>query len=135
MAINEASSRSTAVRTEVRAPAEVVVSRIIWFVFGAIEVVIAIRFALLLFGANAQAAFVKLVYGLSDVFMSPFAAVFPTDKVSGAVFEWSALLAIAIYALVGWGLTALIAAVVPREHAETVRRVEAEEDISSTDSV
>lgn len=135
MAINEASTRSSAVRTEVRAPVEVVISRVIWFVFGAIEVLIGIRFVLLLLGANAEAGFVKLVYGLSDIFMAPFAAVFQTDKVSGAVFEWSALLAILIYALIAWGLTALIAAVVPREHAETIKRVEAEEDVSTTDTV
>jgi hypothetical protein len=33
-------------------------SRIVWWVFGAIEVLIALRFVLELFGANAQAPFV-----------------------------------------------------------------------------
>ncbi len=120
--------RRSQVHTEVRAPMEVVMSRVIMFVFGVIEVFIAIRFALMLFGANAQAGFVKLVYGVSDVFMAPFASIFNTQKVDGAVFEWSALVAIAVYALVAWGLTALIRAVSPRSQSQTVERVESEDD-------
>lgn len=116
------------VHTEVRPPVESVMARIVWFVFGAIEIVIAIRFMLTLLGANAEAGFVKLVYGISDIFMAPFVAVFGTDQVSGATFEWSALVAIAVYALVAWGIVALIGAVSPRTHAQTVERVETDED-------
>ncbi|MDT8434617.1 MAG: hypothetical protein RQ731_07685 [Anaerosomatales bacterium] len=103
-------------------------ARVVWFVFGAIEILIAIRFMLILLGANAEAGFVKLVYGISDIFMAPFVAVFGTDQVSGATFEWSALVAIAVYALVAWGIVALIGAVSPRTHAQTVERVETDED-------
>jgi hypothetical protein len=38
-------------------------------------------------------------------------------------FEWSALLAIAVYALIAWGLVALIEAISPRERAETVETI------------
>jgi len=44
--------------------------------------------------------------------------------VAGAIFEWSALVAIAIYALIGWGIVELIRVVNPRDRAETVQRVE-----------
>jgi hypothetical protein len=104
-------------------------ARVVVFVFGAIETLIAIRFALMLFGANAEAGFVRLVYGISDVFMSPFVAIFGTDQVSGATIEWSALVAIAVYALIAWGIVALIGAVSPRTHARTVERVETDEDV------
>lgn len=120
--------RHSQVHTEVRAPMEAVVSRVIMFVFGVIEVFIAIRFVLMLLGANAEAGFVKMIYGVSGVLMAPFIAIFNTQKVDGAVFEWSALVAIAIYALVAWGLTALIRAVNPRQQSETVERVESKDD-------
>ncbi len=116
------------VHTEVRAPLEVVVSRVIIFVFSVIEVFIGIRFVLLLLGANAEAGFVKMVYGVSGVFMAPFFTIFNTQKVDGAVFEWSALVAIAVYALIAWGLTELIHAVSPRSQSQTVERVESEDD-------
>jgi hypothetical protein len=119
------------VHTEVRAPIEAVLTRIVWFVFGAIEVLIAVRFVLVLLGANAEAGFVRFVYGLSDVFMVPFAAIFGIQRVAGATFEWSALIAIAIYALVAWGAVALIHAVNPREQSETVERVEKTEDLQA----
>ncbi len=42
---NTASSdRRSQVHTEVRAPIEAVVTRVVWFVFGVIEVLIAVRF-------------------------------------------------------------------------------------------
>lgn len=123
--------RHSQVHTEVRAPMEVVVSRVIMFVFGVIEVLIAIRFVLLLTGANAEAGFVKLIYGLSGVFMAPFIAIFNTQQAGGVVFEWSALVAIAVYALVAWGLVALIRAVSPREQSQTVERIVQEDDTTA----
>lgn len=130
--LNTASSdRRSQVHTEVRAPIEAMMSRIVWFVFGFIEVLIAIRFVLKLFGANSDAGFVQLVYGVSGVLMAPFSTIFGTARVSGATFEWSALVAIAVYALIAWGIVQLIRAVNPREHAETVQRVEKDEDVQA----
>lgn len=122
------SDRHSQVHTEVRAPMEVVVSRVIMFVFGVIEVFIAIRFVLMLLGANAGAGFVKMIYNVSGVFMAPFIAIFNTQKAGEAVFDLSALVAIAVYALVAWGLVALIRAVNPRERSATVERVETKDD-------
>lgn len=117
------------VHTEVRVPIEALLSRVVWFVFGAIEVLIAIRFVLTLLGANSGAGFMRMVYGVTGVFMAPFNTIFGTQRVSGATFEWSALVAIAVYALIAWGVVALIRAVSPREHAETVERVEKDDDV------
>jgi hypothetical protein len=117
------------VHTEVRVPVERVLARVVWFVFGVIEVLIAIRFVLELLGANIQAGFVRMVYGVSSIFMAPFNAILRTQSVEGATFEWSALVAIAIYALIAWGIVTLIGAVSPRDHAETVERVETDRDV------
>jgi len=128
-------SASSAVRqqvhTESRSPIEVILARVVYYVFGVIEVIIAARFVLLLLGANRDAGFVAFIYGFSGLFMAPFAAVFKTSTASGAVFEWSALLALAVYALIAWGIVALIRAVSPRSSSETVERVEQNEDTTS----
>lgn len=124
-----ASVNRSQLHTEVRSPIEAVMARVVWFVFGAIEIFIAIRFALILFGANAEAGFVQFIYAVSDVFMAPFHTIFATDSVSGATFEWSALVAIAVYALIAWGIVALIGVLSPRTHAQTVERVETDEDV------
>ena len=105
-----ASVNRSQLHTEVRSPIETVLSRVVWFVFGVIEILIAIRFVLTLLGANAEAGFVNFIYTVSDVFMAPFNAIFSTGRVSGATIEWSALVAIAVYALIAWGLVALIGA-------------------------
>lgn len=129
--ITEASVNRSQVHTQVRSPIESVMARIVWFIFGAIEILIAIRFALMLFSANAEAGFVRFVYGFSEIFMAPFVAVFGTSRVSGATIEWSALVAIAVYALIAWGIIVLIRAVSPRTQAQTVERVETDEAVVS----
>ncbi len=124
------------VHSEVRLPMEVVISRIVGYIFGVIDAFVLMRFALKLFGANASAGFVEFVYGVSDVFMAPFEAIFPTPTVGGATVEWSALLAAAVYALIGWGVIALVHAVTPRAEASTTEQVEEKhDDISPTQGV
>lgn len=126
--LSSASVRRSQVHTEVRPPVESAIAKVVWFIAGVIEVFIAIRFVLAMFGANAEAGFVQLVYGVSGIFMAPFVAIFGTSQVEGATFEWSALVAIAVYALIAWGIVKLIGVVSPRDHAQTVERVEAEDD-------
>jgi membrane-bound ClpP family serine protease len=119
------------VHTETRSPVEAVIARVVYFVFGAIEILIAARFLLLLFGANAAAGFVAFIYGLSGFFMAPFNAVFQTQTAAGATFEWSALVALAVYALIAWGIVVLIRTVNPRSSSDTVERVEQTQDTTS----
>ena len=126
--LSTASVKRSQVHTEVRQPFESVMASVVWFIAGVIEVLIAIRFALGMFGANAEAGFVKFIYGASDIFMAPFVAIFGTSRVEGSTLEWSALLAIAVYALIAWGIVKLIGVVSPRNHAQTVERVEAKDD-------
>lgn len=96
------------------------------FVFGVIELLILVRFVLELFGANTQSMFVQWVQQLSGIFMAPFNAIFGTQTVNGATFEWSALVAIAVYALIAWLIVALIRAVTPVRGPDTVETVETE---------
>jgi hypothetical protein len=123
------SDRRSQVHTEIHRPIEVVLSRVVMYVFGVIEIIIALRFVLKLLGANAAAGFVQMVYAVSAVFMVPFAAIFGTTRVSGSTVEMSALVAIAVYALIAWGIVVLVRVLSPREHAQTVERVETDEDV------
>lgn len=120
--------------SETRRPIENVIVNIVYFVFGAIIVLLGLRFALLLLGANPDAAFTQLILSLTAPFMAPFNAVFGETAISGSVFEWSALLAMAVYALIAWGIAALIHAVTPRASAGTVETVEEVREDSSDQS-
>jgi hypothetical protein len=117
-------NKGSQVRTVVRTPVELVLVRLVSFVFGAIEVLIALRFALKLLAANKEAGFVQFVYNVTDFFMVPFDAIFKTRHASGSTLELSALVAIAVYALAGWGLVTLIRVLSPRLRTETVETVE-----------
>lgn len=112
------------IHQERRLPIETVLINIVYFIFGVIVVLLAIRFVLLLLGANASAGFTQMIYQLTAPLMAPFAAVFGETVARGVVFEWSALLAIVIYALVAWGIAGLITAVTPRESARTTEVIE-----------
>ena len=77
-------------------------TQIVWYILGILEVLMAFRFLLKLFGANAGAGFSSFIYNLSYVFVSPFLSVFKISQVEGSVFEWTTLLAMLVYWLVAF---------------------------------
>ena len=82
-------------------------SQIVWYAFGILEALLALRFVLKLLGANPEAGFTNLIYSLTYPFAAPFLGVFKQSALSGSVFEWTTLLAMLIYALVAWALVKL----------------------------
>jgi hypothetical protein len=84
----------------------------IYFIFGVLEVLLAFRFVLKLLGANPSSGFVDFVYNLSAVFVAPFAGIFNTSLANGdvttSVFEPATLVAFIVYAILAWGIVALI---------------------------
>ena len=90
------------------------VNSLIWFIAGLIIAVLAIRFVLAMTGADPHAGFAALIYGLSGPFRAPFAGLFGQPiTYDGAVtagrVEFEDLVAMVVYALIGWGLTRLLA--------------------------
>lgn len=79
----------------------------VWWIVGFIDTLIAIRFLLKLFGANA-APFVRFMYDVTWPFVAPFHGIFNTDQVGRSILEPESLVAIAIYTLIGWGVVSLI---------------------------
>ena len=72
-------------------------TQIVWYILGLVEVLLAFRFVLKLFGANADAGFTHFVYSVTYAFAAPFLNVFRMTQVSGAIFEWTTLLAMFVY--------------------------------------
>jgi len=72
-------------------------TQVVWYILGIIEILLAFRFVLKLLGANPNAGFSEFIYGTTYIFANPFFAVFQRSQVSGNIFEWSTLLAMAVY--------------------------------------
>ena len=85
---------------------------LVYFFFGALDILLAFRLVLKIMGASMASAFVKLVYGLSGIFILPFEGIFRRWFAQGVetslVFEPSTLVAIAVYAVLAWGTVKLI---------------------------
>lgn len=79
----------------------------VWYLLGLVEIVLALRFVLHVRAANPSAGFTQFVYGVSLPFVVPFQAVFPASGAQGYVFEWTTLLAMAVYWLLAGVLNCL----------------------------
>ena len=79
----------------------------VWWIVGFIDTLIAIRFLLKLFGAN-PAPFVRFMYDVTWPFVAPFHGIFNTAQEGRSILEPESLVAMAIYALIGWGIVSLI---------------------------
>lgn len=90
-------------------PAQVIVARVIYYIVGLITALLLIRLVLLILAANQGNGFVDFIYAVSGVFAAPFYGIFNyTPAYGSSVFEISSVVAIFIYALVGWGLVKLL---------------------------
>jgi uncharacterized protein YggT (Ycf19 family) len=79
-----------------------------YLVFGIIEGLLAIRLVLKLLGANPLAGFTNFIYGVTDLFMAPFRNLLPAVVSGSSVLETSGVIAIIVYALIGWVLARLV---------------------------
>lgn len=78
-------------------------ARLIYFVFGVIEILIALRVLLKLIAANTGSGFTRFIYGITGPFVAPFKGIVDSPSArNGAVFEISSILAIVIYLLLSW---------------------------------
>lgn len=103
------SERTQSVKTDT--DPKVTITNIIWYIYGLIAIILLIRFILKITGANAANGFVNFVYSVSGIFSAPFDSIFGVAKSSSgtvsSVFEPSILVAIAVYALIAWGVAKL----------------------------
>jgi len=105
-------------------------TQVIWTVVTLLEALLAFRLVLRLLAANPAAGFTDIIYTITSPFVAPFVAVFsPTYITNGSVFEWTTLLAMFVYFLIGAGLARLLAMGRP------VSSYEAREHLVEQDSV
>jgi uncharacterized protein YggT (Ycf19 family) len=84
-------------------------SNVVWFVAGVLLIVLAARLVLMLLAANQVNAFANFVYTTSYPFAAPFFGLFGyTIHYGVSQFELSTLVAMAVYALVAFGIIRLI---------------------------
>lgn len=75
----------------------------IYLVFGLIEGLLLIRFFLRALAANPDAGFAQAIYAITGVLVGPFTGLFGTPQLApGAALEVSTLIALIVYAGVGW---------------------------------
>jgi hypothetical protein len=90
------------------------VNSVLFAVLAAIEGLLALRFALLAFGANATSGFVEFIYDVSYVFMAPFNGAFADRTWDEGIIELDTLLAMGVWAIGFLLLAMLVNAILPR---------------------
>jgi uncharacterized protein YggT (Ycf19 family) len=84
------------------------ITQLIWLLLGVLEGLLGLRFIFKLIGVNPGNTFATFLYNLTDFFVRPFASLTGAPAADGMVFEFSTILAMIIYALVGWALVRII---------------------------
>lgn len=86
--------------------------RIIYYIFGILEVLFAFRFIFKILGANSQGTFVSIIYSITRWFLTPFTGIFRMAITDGietkSVLEPTLLIAMVVYALLAFAIVKLI---------------------------
>jgi uncharacterized protein YggT (Ycf19 family) len=83
-------------------------TQLIYWVFGLIEGLIAIRLILKALGANPSAGFSQFIYNITAPLVAPFINLFSNPSYGTSVLELSSIVALIVYALVAWLLGKLV---------------------------
>lgn len=83
------------------------IAKIIYAIGGFIEILLGLRLIFKMIGANPAAPFVSWVYDWTNPLVAPFAGIFGQHSTTGGpgvvttgVFDWTALVALVVYALI-----------------------------------
>lgn len=95
-------------------------TQLIWLALGLIEALIAMRIILKLIAANAESLFAAFVYGVSNIFLFPFAGVVGTPTSGAMALELSSIIAMLVYALLFWALERIVWVIFYRPRGATV---------------
>ena len=88
------------------------VERIIYFLFGAVEILLVFRLILKFAGASLGSAFVRTIYSVTNIFVWPFEGIFSRGVSQGletvSILEPSTIVAIIVYVVLAWGIVKLV---------------------------
>lgn len=79
----------------------------VWYIVGIINILLLLRIIFHLFGARS-AGFTDFLYAITGPFVAPFRGIFASPSIEGSYFDTASLVAIVIYALLGWLVVGLI---------------------------
>lgn len=96
---------------------------IIWFFVGLIDALLAFRFIFELLGANSFNPFVSFIYNVSYPLAGPFRTIFGVTNAATATFDWSILVAIVVYLLIGYALVQLLRILRPMNPEDVNHRI------------
>ena len=94
------------------------VTSIIWLLLGLLEGALGLRFLFMLLGANPANTFAKFLYGVTGVFVAPFASLVGAPELGQSRFEGATLIAMIVYALAAWALERIIYVIFYRPHGD-----------------
>jgi uncharacterized membrane protein len=103
------------------------VNRIMWSLLAFLEILLAFRFVLRMIGANPDSGFAVLMYGVTGIFVAPFNGLIGTPTSGGSALEMTTLIAMAVYALIFWGVAYVIRMVADRPTARSFTRTTREQ--------
>ena len=83
-------------------------TQLIWLFLGLLESLFALRLLLKLLAANPANPFAVLLYSFTGVFLVPFAGLIGTPAVGSMQLEISTVIAMVVYALLGWLLERIV---------------------------
>jgi YggT family protein len=84
------------------------ITQVLWLLLGFLEALIGIRVVLKLIGANPAAFFSQLIYGVTEVFLWPFAGLTANPTFGAFQLEVTSIIGMIVYALIAWGVIRLI---------------------------
>jgi hypothetical protein len=103
------------------------VNRILWSLLVFLEILLAFRVGLRLIAANPDSGFAMFMYGITGLFTAPFNGLVTTPTSGGMALEVTTLIAMAVYALVFWGIAYLIRLAADRPSARSFTRTTREQ--------
>jgi uncharacterized membrane protein len=95
-------------------------TQFVWLFFGILEALIALRIGLKLIGANAASPIAAFIYGVTSLFLAPFAGLTGTPSAGGMVLEISSVIALLVYALIAWALVKIVQVIFYRPRGPVV---------------
>ena len=84
------------------------VINIIYYLTGALVILLLLRIILRLLSANPENQFAQVIYSLSEPFVAPFATLFSTPSIGTSQLDVNALVAVLVYALLAWLVARLV---------------------------
>jgi hypothetical protein len=103
------------------------INRILWSILAFLEIMLAFRFVLRMIAANPDSGFGMFMYGITGLFVAPFNGLIATPTSGGSSLELTTLIAMAVYALIFWGIGYVIRIIADRPSARSFTRTTREQ--------